>query len=181
MKTLLRLLPLLLLATFASAEGLDPAVQAKLDAQFAIIESWAADPIVVEAVKTQNAKLPPELAALTQEKWRALTVLDPLVRGFSKNAAGQFLKSKRSPIISEAFLSDAAGCKVAFIAKTTNWCHKGNAKHDQPMAGQRWQGKIEVDESSGQQQIQLSVPVFDGGKPIGSLCIGISVTVIISS
>ena len=35
---------------------------------------------------------------------------------------------------------------------------------------------VEVDESSGMQQIQLAVPVLDGGKPIGSLVVGISIT-----
>ena len=73
-------------------------------------------------------------------------------------------------------MSDAAGLKVAFIAKTTNWSHKGKPKHDVPMTGKSWQGPVEVDESSGQRQIQVSVPVLDGGKPIGSLCVGLSLS-----
>jgi hypothetical protein len=44
------------------------------------------------------------------------------------------------------------------------------------MTGKNWQGPVEVDESSGQQQLQVSVPVLDGGKPIGSLVVGLSVT-----
>ena len=42
------------------------------------------------------------------------------------------------------------------------------------MAGKTWQGPIEVDESTGLQQIQVAVPVLDSGKPIGSLVIGLS-------
>jgi hypothetical protein len=89
---------------------------------------------------------------------------------------GQFLKSKKSDVVTEAFVSDAAGLKVGFIAKTTNWSHHDKPKHEVPMQGKTWQGPVEVDESSGQQQIQISVPVLDGGKPIGSLVVGLSLT-----
>lgn len=79
--------------------------------------------------------MPPEQAALNQEKWKALTVLDPLVRGFAKNPAGVFLKRKKDDLVTEGFASDAAGLKVAFLAKTSNWSHKGKDKHDVPMTG----------------------------------------------
>jgi hypothetical protein len=42
------------------------------------------------------------------------------------------------------------------------------------MAGKTWQGKVEVDESSGLQQLQISVPVIIDGKPAGSLVVGVS-------
>jgi hypothetical protein len=100
-------------------------------------------------------------------------VLDPLVRAFSKNPVGLFLKTKKNDLVSEAFVSDAAGLKVGFIAKTTGWCHAGKPKHDVPMTGKTWQGPVEVDESTGQQQVQVAVPVLDGGKPIGSLVVGL--------
>ena len=151
-------------------------MQAKIDAQVATITAWAADPVILQAVKAHNASVPADQAAMNQEKWKALTVLDPFVRGFTKNAAAQFLKSKKNDVVSEAFLSDAQGLKVAFIAKTTNWSHKGKAKHDVPMSGKNWQGSAEVDESTGQQQIQVSVPVLSEGKPIGSLVVGLSLT-----
>ena len=160
----------------AAADGLDPAIQAKVDAQVKAIATWAADPILVEAVKAHNASVPADQLAMNQEKWKALSVIDPFVRAFSKNAAGQFLKAKKTEIITEAFVSDAQGLKVGFIAKTTNWSHKGKAKHDVPMTGRNWQGPVEVDESTGQQQLQVSVPVLADGKPIGSLVVGLSLT-----
>jgi hypothetical protein len=43
------------------------------------------------------------------------------------------------------------------------------------MTGKAWNGAVEVDESTGAQQIQVSVPVMDGGKAIGSLVVGFSV------
>lgn len=166
----------LLGSAVACAQSITPAVQAKIDAKTREIAAWAAEPAVVAAVKAHNQALPPEQAALNQDKWRTLTVLDPLVRGLTKNAAAEALKAKKSDVITEAFVSGAAGNKVAFIAKTSNWNHKGKEKHDVPMAGKVWQGPVEVDESSGQQQLQVAVPVLDGGTPIGSLVVGLSVT-----
>jgi len=158
------------------AQSITPAVQARIDAKVKEVVTWAADPAIVDAVRAHNAPLPADQAALNQDKWRALSVLDPVVRGFTKNASGQFLKSKKDDYVTEAFVSDAAGFKVGFIAKTSNWCHKGKEKHDVPMTGKAWQGPVEVDESSGQQQLQVAVPVLDGGKPIGSLVVGLSIT-----
>ena len=157
------------------ASAADAALQAKINAKIDLIKTWAADPAIVAAVKAHNASEPADHAAMTQDKWASLTVLDPFVRGFSKNDAAAFLKSKKTDDVAEAFVSDAKGDKVAFLAKTTSWCHKGKPKHDQPMAGKTWQGAVEVDESTGQQQIQISVPVMDGGKAIGSLTVGFAV------
>lgn len=158
------------------AAGLEPAVQTKVDAMKKQAETWAADPVIVNAVKAYNAAPPADSAAMTQEKWKTLPILDPFVRSFSKNPAGEFLKSKKGDAVTEAFLSGADGKKVAFLAKTSGWSHKGNAKHDDPMAGKTWQGNVEVDESTGLQQLQIAVPVLDGGKPIGSLVVGLSLS-----
>lgn len=164
-------------ATVNAADStLDSAVQAKVDAKVKAIAEWAATPAVVEAVKAQNANPPTEHAGVTQDKWKSLTVLDPFVRGFSKNAAADLLKSKKTEEISEAFLSSADGTKVAFLSKPSNWSHKGKPKHDVPMSGKTWQGTVEVDESTGLQQVQVSVPVIDGGKAIGSLVVGLSIS-----
>ncbi len=161
---------------WATAQGLEPAVQAKVDAKITEIKTWAADGAIVNAVKAHNATLPADHAAMAQDKWQALTILDPFVRSFSKNAAGELLKSKKGDVVTEAFVSDAAGLKVAFLSKPTSWSHKGKAKHDEPMAGKAWQGTVEVDESTGLQQVQVGVPVLDNGKPIGSLVVGLSLS-----
>ena len=157
------------------AADLDPALQAKVDNKLKEVMTWASDPVIVSAVKAQNASLPPEHAAMNQDKWKDASIIDPFVRSFAKNDVGQFLKSKKDTVVSEAFVSDANGIKVGFMSKTTNWSHKGKPKHDQPMAGKIWQGPVETDESTGLQQIQLAVPVMDDGKPIGSLVVGFSI------
>ena len=176
MKHLLALLlSLFATGTLLAADALDPALQAKVDAEIKAIQTLAADPVLVNAVKAQNASLPPDYAAMTQDKWKDLTKLDPFVRSFDKSAAGQFLKNKKSDLVIRAFVSDANGIKVAFTTKTLSWSHKGDPKHEQPMAGKTWQGPLEQDKATGLQQIQVSVPVLDGGTPVGSLVVGLSV------
>lgn len=155
--------------------AVDAAMQAKIDAQVKAIQGWSGDPALVAAVKAQNATLPASYKAMTQDKWASLTPFDPFVLALVNNAAGQALKAKRSPVISEAFVSAADGTKVAFLGKTTAWIHKGKPKHDVPMTGKVWQGEVETDQSTGLQQIQVAVPILDAGKPIGSLVVGLQI------
>jgi hypothetical protein len=159
----------------AGASGLDAGQQGKVDAKVKEIQSWAATPTIVDAVKAYNAAKSPEAAAMDQSKWAGLSVIDPFVRGLTKNPAAEALKAHKGEVVSEAFLSGADGGKVAFLGKPTNWSHKGKPKHEQPMSGKTWQGAVEIDESSGLQQVQVAVPVLDGGKTIGSLVVGLSV------
>lgn len=171
---ILALPALLLLAVRAHAATLDAPTQAKVEAKLKEVIAWAAEPTLVAAVKAQNTSLPAGFAEMTQEQWKALTVLAPFTRQFSKNPTAELLKSKKGEVVAEAFVSDANGCKIAFLSKPTSWSHKGKDKHDVPMAGKTWQGPIEVDESTGLQQVQVAVPVLDAGKPIGSLVVGLS-------
>ena len=172
-------LSLLALAIAACVTGLraaelDASMQAKVDAKVVEIKIWAADPVIVGAVAAHNAPLPADQAAMTQDKWKTLSLLDPFVRNFSKNEAGVALKAKRAAWTAEAFISDAKGFKVAFLAKTTNWCHAGAPKHEVPMTGKTWEGTLGIDESTGLQQLQVSVPVLKDGQPIGSFVVGLS-------
>lgn len=164
------------LATGAFAEALTPEQTAALNKQIEEIKKLGSDAKVVEAVKAVNAAALADYKDMSQDKWKDLPVLDPKVRYFSKNPLAEILKSKKTDMITEMFVNAADGTKVAFLAKTSNWSHKGKAKHDDPMAGKTWQGPIEMDESTGLKSIQVAVPVMDGGKAIGSLTVGYSIT-----
>jgi len=156
-----------------SAEALSPDLQPKLDAKVAALKVWSTQPAIVAAVKARNASK--DGAAYTNESWKALTVLDPAVRAFQQNAVATWIKANKDAAVSEAFVSGADGSKVAFLTKPSSWNHAGKPKHDKPMTGKTWQGDVEVDASTGARQIQVSVPVFDGGKPIGSIVVGFSI------
>lgn len=155
--------------------GLTPEQQTNVDAKVKAIQEWSADAKIVAAVKDYNANPAAEAKAMTNDKWKTLTLLDPFVRSLAKNELAEHLKAKKDDAMTEIFVSGADGGKVAFLAKTSSWTHKGKEKHDQPMAGKTWQGAVEVDESTGKQQIQVSVPVLDGATSIGSIVIGLGV------
>lgn len=166
----------LCLGSTVIGEQLPNDIKAKGEVKIKALKSLGSDPQVVNAVKAYNENPPADSKAMTNEKWKGLSVLDPFVRSFSKNPLGEYLKTKKDETVSEMFVSGADGCKVAFLAKTTNWTHKGKPKHEVPMTGETYIGPVEIDESSGQQQFQVGLPVLDGGKPIGSIVIGLKVS-----
>jgi hypothetical protein len=165
---------LLVLTASSYAAELSSDVQKQVDAKIATLKVLAADPVVVAAVRQHNDAPQQQGATMTNEKWKGLALLDPFVRSLTKNSLANFLKEKKDEAVSEVFVSGASGSKVAFLMKTTSWSHAGSAKHEQPMHGKIWIGPIELDESTGMQQIQVAIPVLDSGKPIGSMVFGLS-------
>jgi hypothetical protein len=157
------------------ADSVSPELKAKIDAKVTSLKWIGTDPKVVAAVKEQNANPPADVKAMTQDKWKSLSLLDPMVKGFARNAVAEYLKGKKDEAVSELFVSCADGTKVAFFTKPTNWSHAGKDKHDLAMKNKPWIGPVEVDESTGVQQVQSSFPVLDGGKPIGSVVVGLAV------
>jgi len=153
-----------------------PELKAKLDAQIKLLKTVSADPQVISAVKAYNA-VPPsaEALAMTNEKWRSLSLFDPFVRSIGKTPVSAFLKSETNDVIAKIFVSGANGGKVGFDAKTEHWTHKGLPKHEVPMTGQMWIGPVKQDDSTGLMLIQVGLPVLDGGKPIGSIVFGLRV------
>jgi hypothetical protein len=148
-------------------------IKAKFDAKVQKLEVFSADPQVVKAVKAYNSATPSEEAAsMTNEKWHTLTVFDPLVRSVLKTPLSDYLRSKKDDTVIKIFVSGADGGKAGFDAKTEHWTHKGMAKHEVPMTGKMWVGPVKLDDSTGQQMIQVGFPVMDSSKPIGSIVFG---------
>jgi len=163
------------LAAMGFGQSLSPGKE-KVAAKARQLQSWSTDPVIVSAVKAFNANPPAEARGMTNEKWKQLTLLDPLVRSFTKGVLGQYLKSKQDDQMSECFVSGADGAKVAFLSKPTNWSHADKDKHRVPMTGKTWIGPAEQDESTGQVQVQVGLPVLDGARPIGSIVVGLKVS-----
>jgi len=127
-------------------------------------------------VKGYNSKPSAVAGDMTTEKWKGLTADSPEAKEFSTNELATFIKGKKDDSITEIFVSGANGGKVAFLVKTAAWSHLGRAKHDEPMAGKTWiSDLVEKDESTGKQQVQVSFPVLDGDKAIGSIVVGLDV------
>lgn len=163
------------LSLVSAAQGapeLSAEQRAKVDSLSALMLPLGKDPQVVAAVKAQNARLPEVLAGMDEAKWKSLTVESPELLAVSKSELAAYLRGRVHHTVIELFINDAEGRKVVLFAKTSNWKHKGKAKHDRPMLGKPWTGPLELDESTGQMQVQVSFPVLDGDKPIGSVVLG---------
>jgi len=169
---------IVLLCGAVSSAQAPPEIKANLAVKIKQLASFSTDPEVVNAVKAHNAASPsPDALAMTNDKWHSLSVLDPFVRATAKTPLSEYLKTKKNAdeTIAKVFVSGADGCKVGFDAKTEHWTHKGMPKHEVPMSGQTWIGAVKVDDSTGQQLIQVGLPVLDGAKPIGSIVFGLRV------
>lgn len=166
----------LTVAVCTAEEAISPDVQAKIDAKVKGLQAWGSDPTVVAAVKEFNSNPSAEAKAMTNDKWKTMNIMSPFVRSLVKNPLVDHLKTMKDDTMTEIFVSGADGGKVGFLAKTSSWTHKGKEKHDVPMTGKSWQGKVEVDESTGKQQVQVSLPVLDNGTPIGSIVVGLGIT-----
>ncbi len=169
---------ILLISSVAGFGQAPPEIKAKLDVEIRQLASLSTDAEIVNAVKVHNATpASAEALAMTNDKWRGLSVLDPFVRATAKTPLSEYLKTKKKgdDLIAKIFVSGADGMKVGFDAKTEHWTHKGMPKHEVPMTGETWIGTVKVDDSTGQSLIQLGLPVLDGGKAIGSIVVGLRV------
>jgi hypothetical protein len=166
----------LLLVQTSSGQALAAGVRAKVEARLRSLQQWSTDPTIVNAVRVHNANPPAADKAMTNDRWAMLTVVDPFVRGFSKNPLALYLKSKKDAPIAECFVSGIDGTKVAFLSKPTNWSHAGMDKHQVPMTGRTYLGPLAEDESTRQELVQIGIPVLDGGRPIGSIVVGLKVS-----
>jgi len=155
------------------AEPLSPEQKVSVEAKLASLKAWGSIPDVVDAVK---APAPAWASAMDQDQWKSLSILSAEVKELSKNGLAAWVRAKKDPTISEAFVSRADGTKVAFLGKPTSWSHKGKPKHDLPMAGKTWIGEIETDESTGVKQVQVAFPILDGTKVIGSMVVGLQLS-----
>ena len=163
-------------ATVFAQGDLTAEQKAKVDAKIKEVTVWGTDSLVVADVKAANTTPPALNKEMTQEKWKALTAVSPEVRGLLKSPVGLWCKAHKTEVVSELFVSAADGTKVGFTSKTSNWSHKGKPKHDVPMTGKTWIGESEQDASTGKAQVQVSFPVLDGTKAIGSIVIGLDLS-----
>jgi hypothetical protein len=151
-------------------------LQKSIDKVLPDLKKLSSDPQIVTTVKNHNVTPPSEAIEMTNETWKTLTILSAVVKSFTTSEIGKYIKSIKSDYISEMFINTSNGNKVTFLSKTTSWNHSGNPKHDMPMKGKMWIGEREFDESSGEEQIQIGLPVLDGKTPVGSIIIGLSIT-----
>jgi len=143
----------------------------------------AANPVVVKAVKEQNAQ--GLLLAKIQEidkSWMETTEAhkEPtaFMKSFSSNAAAKELakiQDTRAYLV-EFILTDNQGANVALTGMTSDYWQGDEPKFTNAFAngkGDTYIARPQKDKSTGEVISQVSVPVMSDGKAIGTLTVGV--------
>lgn len=147
-------------------------------------ESLAAigrDAQLVEFVATSNAS-PQDVAKLREldTKWQKKDGIEDLVKALLDSACSARLAKTISAcrFVPEAFIMNAQGTIIGETNRTSTYWKGEQEKFTAAYkggAGAIWYGKLEFDESTKTNVVQISVPVLKDGKAVGVICFGINV------
>lgn len=164
---------LLLLATlcFQASQALAalPAdMQAKVEVYKKKLVDWAANPVIVKAVKEANAK-GGMIPGMNNGKWDELTETDPLVAGILSTPASKLVKQwEADKGINKLFVRDEKGNMVAGSAKSLIYNAAARPPVKEAMKGKPWNAEeIKPDPTTQIKSVHVSAPVLDGGQVIG--------------
>lgn len=169
------------LGAVAQPEFSDAELRDLLRVKVRTVQHMALNPLLVRAVKQQNASgLTPEEITRRDKAWRSTEELTPFKLSLQTSPAGRFLKQQvqRSTTFNEAFLTDDQGANVAAYPATSDYwqgdedkwieCYNGGDGHI-------FIGALELDESTNTVAAQVSAPVLDRGRTIGVLVVGVTI------
>jgi len=176
-------LSLLALSGFASADEVKDSLIALAKNE---VQTWLNTPAVWDQVKAQNSKnqgmSEADIISLDKQ-WRAETSASdqPLISKVLATSLSSYLsdvKEKSAGVYTEIFVMDSVGLNVGQSDVTSDYWQGDEAKWQKtyPVGpGSYHIGDVEMDESSQQLQVQLSLPVVENGTVIGAVTIGINV------
>jgi hypothetical protein len=151
-------------------------MQPKIDTYKKQAAIWAADPLIVKAVKDANAAGP--IAGMGNAKWRDLKESDPIVKGLVDSASGQLLTkwmNADAKGINKIVLSGDKSHRVAFTSMPAIYIGKGKPNFDEAAGGKVWQqGESKPDPSTNIDTVQIAAPVKDGSAVIGVLLVSLT-------
>ena len=185
-RTLIAATALVALTAF-SATAQDAHVAPVTDYIETNVKPWLSDPVLVDAVKAQNAQnanlAQADIDAL-DKKWRAETEgsSKEMIDGVLGNALSQFLKAKQQEaggLITEVFVMDNKGLNVGQSDVTSDYWQGDEDKWSKTYgAGPDaiFIDGAEKDESTQMLQSQGSIAIKDpaSGEAIGAITVGIN-------
>ncbi|MBN2719585.1 MAG: PDC sensor domain-containing protein [Proteobacteria bacterium] len=139
------------------------------------------DPVIVSAVKAENAK-GKSMAAIQEmdKKWTATPGVVDFMKAIMENECGLHLRQfqRSHKYIAEIFVMDNQGANVCMTDKTSDYWQGDEDKFKNSYNGGQggiFIGEVEFDESTQTYVSQVSVPVMDGETVIGAITFGIDV------
>lgn len=155
----------------AQADPISADVQAKVEKHKKLLVEWAANPMLVAAVKESNSK--GGIAGMTNSKWDELSDTDPVVTGLSQSAVGkQITKWEEGKTIEKLNLRDEKANLVAsssLSGKPLLYNNGSRPPFQNGLKGVWSAAEVKPDPTTQKKSVQISAPVMDGGKAIGVL------------
>jgi len=154
--------------------------QKLLDKEAAKVAAWGSDPVIVAAVKAQNAKrVPLETIKSLDGAWiggKAENLVRQSLTGPCADRLRELVAS--SPAYGETFSMDDQGAIVCATTKTSDYWQGDEAKWVRAFAegkGSVFIDRPRFDDSAASRLAQISVPVMEKGKAIGAITVGIAI------
>ncbi len=156
------------------------------------VKPWLDEPVLIDAVRKQNEITKDyDQARIDQldQEWRGLeeNAAAPMIRSVVTGELAEFLRDRKvgsGGAIVEAIVMDAKGLNVAAMEAPSDFWQGDEAKFlnsfGKGVDGVDY-GDIELDESSGSYQAQLSYPLVDpdDGTLIGAITVGVVITAVV--
>lgn len=141
---------------------------------------WCTEPIIVKAVKDENAKNKSlEKIKEMDKKWQATPGIDDFMKSLMESECGKYLRDlqNKNSFLDEIFVMDNKGGNVAMTDKTSDFWQGDEDKFIKSFnkgKGEVYIGEIQFDDSSQAYLVKVSVPVKDGEKTIGVMTLGVN-------
>jgi len=153
--------------TCASHAALTAPVQAKVDQYKKQLQAWAADPVIVAAVKDANSK--GSVGTVTNDTWPQLKDTDSPVKEILSTAASKYLrKIEEDKNLNKLLIRDLKGNFVAGSSKPTFFNSGDKPQFAAALRGAPWNAEdVNPDPTSQIPSVQISTPIYDGNKIVG--------------
>jgi hypothetical protein len=181
MKKIWMVMVVVLLTMSAGTLFAENAPQALIDYVHATLVELGTDPVIVEAVKAENAtgKTLQEIKNL-DEQWKETAGVADYMDAMMTSPCGTYLRQIQagSEFYSEIFVMDNQGANVAMTDKTSDYWQGDEAKFLNSFDGGRGSvfiDEVEFDNSTQTYLVQASIPVIDGTEVIGAITVGIDI------
>jgi hypothetical protein len=173
----------------AAAQDFQQAMESYYQAS---LSDWSQDPVLIAAIRAQNATTASYSAdqiSAMDRAWQAEIgdATQPAITPVLHNPAADFLRGQVDAAagrITEVILMDGVGLNVAVTSVTSDMWQGDEAKFTQTYgagAGSVHYGEIEFDESTGRYQGQISFTVVDPatGEMVGAMTVGVDAELIL--
>jgi len=175
-------------ASFSAAQAADDHVGPATAFAKSTIAKWVSDPMVIKAIKAQNAKnasMSQDQIIKADKKWRKEVDASskPMISAIIKNSVSKYLVKKKNAAkgtITEVFIMDNKGLNVGQSDVTSDYWQGDEAKWKKTyLVGPSaiFVDDVEQDESTQQMQSQVSMSIKDPktNAVIGAITVGINV------